>query len=288
MEHNINSSNYYEILGVSKDASKDEIKKAYRKLAKIYHPDVCKDSDAEQKFKKVLQAYQTLEDDNQRRIYDSKGSSANYDSYEDWTKSNIDVTIMNQYMNGEKTIEELQQFLKDNNDRDFLMLFDYFWLTFWLGEKFCKLMLEKSLSSKIYKVFSEEMKNKKINIQDINDEGFQIFLRTYERFMIVNTNKIIHSKTKSEKIRVYNYITDLINQDNMLDTPNAFILSTANPSITFEFLNQFEYLHADLKDAKLESGNTHKLGRKKEKISIGIAILAIALILWLIFFLVGN
>ncbi len=62
--------NYYRILGVSKDATKAEIKSAYRKLAKQYHPDVNQDDDAEEMFKKITEAYQTLIDDNLREEYD--------------------------------------------------------------------------------------------------------------------------------------------------------------------------------------------------------------------------
>jgi len=64
---------YYEVLGVSKDASTEEIKKAYRKLARQYHPDVNKASDAEQKFKEIKEAYDTLSDPNKRSRYDQFG-----------------------------------------------------------------------------------------------------------------------------------------------------------------------------------------------------------------------
>ncbi|EIW19162.1 molecular chaperone DnaJ [Pelosinus fermentans] len=63
--------NPYAILGVSKDAGEDEIKKAYRKLAKKYHPDVNRNNPAaEQKFKEVGEAYQILSDKQARRSYD--------------------------------------------------------------------------------------------------------------------------------------------------------------------------------------------------------------------------
>lgn len=67
---------YYEILGVSKDASDKEIKSAFRKLAKKYHPDVSKEADAEAKFKEAQEAYAVLSDKDKRSKYDQFGHAA--------------------------------------------------------------------------------------------------------------------------------------------------------------------------------------------------------------------
>ena len=69
-----NKRDYYEVLGVDKNASQDEIKKAYRKLAIKYHPDRNPgDEEAESKFKEAAEAYEVLHDENKRAQYDQFG-----------------------------------------------------------------------------------------------------------------------------------------------------------------------------------------------------------------------
>lgn len=72
----MNKRDYYEVLGVSKDASDKEIKSAFRKLAKQYHPDVNKEPDAADKFKEAQEAYAVLSDESKRRQYDQYGHAA--------------------------------------------------------------------------------------------------------------------------------------------------------------------------------------------------------------------
>ena len=67
---------YYEVLGVPKNADDKQIKSAFRKLAKQYHPDLNKDKDAPEKFKEVQEAYEVLSDPNKRKTYDQFGHAA--------------------------------------------------------------------------------------------------------------------------------------------------------------------------------------------------------------------
>ena len=72
---------YYEVLGLQKGASDDEIKKAYRKLSKQYHPDINKEADAEEKFKEITEAYEILSDPQKRAAYDQYGHAGTNPNY---------------------------------------------------------------------------------------------------------------------------------------------------------------------------------------------------------------
>ncbi len=65
---------YYQIMGVARDASQDEIKRAYRKLARKYHPDVSKEPGAEEKFKELQEANEVLKDPEKRAAYEQLGT----------------------------------------------------------------------------------------------------------------------------------------------------------------------------------------------------------------------
>lgn len=77
------NKDYYEILGVDKNASADEIKSAYRKLAKKYHPDLNKTPEAQNKFKEINEAYEVLGDEKKRSNYDQFGNAEGGPNFED-------------------------------------------------------------------------------------------------------------------------------------------------------------------------------------------------------------
>jgi curved DNA-binding protein len=82
-------TDYYAALGVERGATADEIRKAYRRLAQKYHPDVSKEPGAEEKFKEVAEAYQTLKDPEKRAAYDSLGSRPQGEEFRpppDWAR----------------------------------------------------------------------------------------------------------------------------------------------------------------------------------------------------------
>lgn len=98
-DKNFMSSSLYDTLGVSKGASSDEIKKAYRRLARKYHPDINKEKGAEDKFKEINAAYEILSDEKKRAQYDRYGDSMfGGQSFSDFTRSAGNAN-MNDFIN---------------------------------------------------------------------------------------------------------------------------------------------------------------------------------------------
>lgn len=92
----MNKRDYYEILGISRNATEDEIKKAFRTLARKYHPDINKDPSAEEKFKEVGEAYEVLSDPQKRQSYDQFGHAGLNDQNYGYQHANA-YDIFNQF-----------------------------------------------------------------------------------------------------------------------------------------------------------------------------------------------
>lgn len=85
---------YYKILGISKGAADEDIKKAYRKQALKWHPDKNKAANAEEKFKEIAEAYEVLSDPKKRDIYDQYGEEGNVVSYNTILYHDCGVTVI--------------------------------------------------------------------------------------------------------------------------------------------------------------------------------------------------
>ena len=102
------AKNYYDILEVSKNATADEIKKSYRKLARKYHPDVNPgDKEAESKFKELSEAYAVLSDEEKRKEYDSIGHNAFTNSGHGYNFKNMNYDDMRNFNFGGTSFEDL-------------------------------------------------------------------------------------------------------------------------------------------------------------------------------------
>lgn len=90
----IQFQDYYKVLNISRTATQEEIQKAYRKLARQYHPDINKAKDAEDKFKQISEAYEVLKDTESRKKYDALGSNwkagDNFKTPSEWQNIHFD------------------------------------------------------------------------------------------------------------------------------------------------------------------------------------------------------
>lgn len=103
---------YYEILGVSINATEDEIRKAYRRRAKEFHPDLNKAPDAGAKFLIVKKAYETLINKNKRIVYNNKRKNphSSYDAYMAWKKKKKEEEEREEFLRYQEFIRERERF----------------------------------------------------------------------------------------------------------------------------------------------------------------------------------
>jgi DnaJ-class molecular chaperone len=96
----MDNKDYYKILEIERNASEDDIKKSYRKLALKYHPDRCKDVGAEEKFKEISEAYSVLSSPDKKRSYDVMGNTDNFDGEDPFSVfNNIFQQHLSTFMN---------------------------------------------------------------------------------------------------------------------------------------------------------------------------------------------
>ena len=107
--------NYYDILGISKNATSDEVKKAYRTLALKYHPDRNKAKDATEKFKEISHAYEILSNTQKRQIYDQTGNEAFKERGQEQKKSSQEESPYNYPYQGDTNTQGFSGF-NDPND----------------------------------------------------------------------------------------------------------------------------------------------------------------------------
>ena len=114
----------YEILNINKNATTEEIRKAYLKLAKVYHPDKCKDEDADEKFKKINYAYNILINDESRKRYNLINNKDDFHSFLEKIYNNEDINWSKELLKFGINIGKITENFNENiNLFDFIKLF---------------------------------------------------------------------------------------------------------------------------------------------------------------------
>lgn len=108
---------YYEILGVNKEATKQEIHKAFRQLAKKYHPDKNKDKGAQDEFIKIFKAYETLSDEKKRKEYDERSKSPDPSSFRSWQTDMKDFDVNEFFKQYEEQLFKHTQHFGQHDDQ---------------------------------------------------------------------------------------------------------------------------------------------------------------------------
>ncbi len=293
--------NYFEILGISQDADKTEIKKAFYKLSREWHPDVCKHKDATEIFKLINQAYQTLIDDDEKKEYIEWLNSKDYDEDEEYDDEDwFDVTNFDTIMRSSYVTEEmLDDFTEDLTEEQLYFVFEYFWETFFIGKFLTEQMLKNKTVVTIFTYFInfdciEEVPVGVFN--EMNAEQRKVYKHNKKVYFDSVTNvtnsfvEALNMYETQEEIDVnrYNYMVDAITEDNVFDSGILYAIDYWEETI--ELLKWFETVAErgrENEDVLRRSSNDDLMSHKKiNKAAAGgggvVTVIFVIIIIWLV------
>ena len=267
-----NKKTYYEILGIDRNTPKNEIKKAYFKLAKIYHPDVNNSPEAERIFKELNEAYETLIDDVLRHDYDESLNDPTRDIREQISnKKEYDPTWINEWIFGDKTIDELKKNLSNLDQMHIIFTYEYFWNLI-LSADFN--VLKIYFKRKVYYLF--------ITFKNAIDKGILSFIITnninnndLRNFDVAINNVAYRLKNDYQNTQEGLFqVLDFLNSNNFLKSSSSGILALWSSETTANLIYIIENILASnqkyicdlfFKKEKEKPQNNGKRKRKRRK-----------------------
>lgn len=298
------SISYYKLLNIDKNFTSQELKKAYFKKAKQYHPDVNKSKNAEELFKLVNLAYETLKDPKLRRDYDyklnsqtkSKYSNTNRNETQTYTNSSYEddgAYIFQLFRAPHLNQEEINIFIKNNfkTEQNSTRAFENFWIAFWSGGVNTWDGLKNKTVSKIFLAFTKNSyidliaKNalKEINVNLKLKNEFQIFKST-----LLSTIDYFRNNLDDYNL-CFRKMKNLIQQKNGFDLPEYFPWFLIVRQNSYTLLWFFEQIYEAKFKAIKDGVETNKKTPRKKKNTASVLIIAVIVVFALSFyFFRGN
>lgn len=273
MFYNISmNKNYYEILEVSNDASQTEIKKAYFTKAKKYHPDVCKEQDAEIMFRDVSNAYEVLKNEESRKKHDAallnnqnkiSGTSVVSSIFKPLRTKTVNYTpLQAMFSSMSQDIDHWEDSLKKyyKTEKEVLAAYSYFWFSFWSAGKGMSEMLLNKNATKIFKAFcaNKFIENfKEIFLNEVKSNESNIY---YANKLKIEINKL-YERVPSDRIHsdaAYNWMIRTISEESAFNDENAMYYFLLMSSDIYKLIKKFEYIYTAIDTPMKKVGSIWK------------------------------
>ncbi|MGL5521651.1 MAG: DnaJ domain-containing protein [Metamycoplasmataceae bacterium] len=255
---------YYDVLGVKPTVDGNDLKKAYYKKAKLYHPDICKDKDAGKKFEEVNNAYEILSDPKSRKEYDreilnntnNRTNNASVRKEEQKQQATHSIySIIDSFLNQNESVSYYTQVINDNfkSFESWIMAFNYFWMTFWIGGQKSINSIKYKNTKKIYRAFIESSLffsiEKKINLLILTNMENKAKLEKIREF-IEEKNQKLSSLLKQNPNKAFVYVLKTINNKNFFDKESdtwIFLILNHDVIKLFELFSKVDIKNEEFK-----------------------------------------